>query len=101
MDSSNQYKKQNPDPLKQELPPWRAFKVLRHNPGYDPTGNVAGQWNPVENVMVAAHAIEFSSDGIICFVSYMPMGDSFIQHMPRIFKDWLDVEEIVTTGSAH
>lgn len=96
-------KKRNPDIEKQqpELPPWRAFVVRRYNPHYNEFGRNYDGVDRVEEVMVSAHAVEFASDGIICFVSYVIRGESIVQHMPRVFREWVDVEEIVTNGSIH
>ena len=74
------------------LPPLRTFKVTRKNEDAD-------EDNYTEVVVVHAHEIQFPEGGILAFIEYRIVDGVPLIQMSRIFKEWLDVEEILVVKS--
>ena len=86
-------KKAAPTQPAAQLPPVRAFVILRINPADTDT---------LEEVTVQAHEITVTNSGALAFVLYKldDEGD-VVRHWPRGFAQWLDYEELEPSRLAH
>ena len=72
------------------LPKRSHFVVRRYHPK---------DYNVIEEVHVAAHAVSEGEHGSICFVDYQVWNGQAVPTKHRIFSTYIDVEEIIVPKS--